>query len=120
MRFRLNHASTTGKPAAEREFSIWVGDLSTDVDDYSLYRAFAAKYNSIRTAKVILDSSGFSKGYGFVRFANEEEQKNSLITMNGYRGLGTKSLKICNAVPRPWNKISGYILIIHILLNKKN
>ncbi|XP_024879759.1 tRNA selenocysteine 1-associated protein 1-like, partial [Temnothorax curvispinosus] len=82
VRFRLNHASTTGKPAAEREFSIWVGDLSTDVDDYSLYRAFAAKYNSIRTAKVILDSSGFSKGYGFVRFANEEEQKNSLITMN--------------------------------------
>lgn len=29
--------------------------------------------------------------------------------MNGYRGLGTKSLKICNAVPRPWNKLSGYI-----------
>ena len=24
--------------------------------------------------------------------------------MNGYRGLGTKSLKICNAVPRPWSK----------------
>ncbi|KAF7988579.1 hypothetical protein HCN44_001152 [Aphidius gifuensis] len=106
VRFRLNHASTTGKPVAEREFSIWVGDLSTDVDDYSLYRAFAAKYNSIRTAKVILDSSGFSKGYGFVRFASEEEQKNSLDTMNGYRGLGTKSLKICNAVPRPWNKIT--------------
>ncbi|XP_053595924.1 tRNA selenocysteine 1-associated protein 1 [Microplitis demolitor] len=107
VRFRLNHASTTGKPAADREFSIWVGDLSTDVDDYSLYRAFAAKYNSIRTAKVILDSSGFSKGYGFVRFANEDEQKNSLVAMNGYRGLGTKSLKICNAVPRPWNKLTG-------------
>jgi len=66
-----------------------------------------------------LDSSGFSKGYGFVRFANEEEQKNSLITMNGYRGLGTKSLKICNAVPRPWNKISGYALT-YILKNKNN
>lgn len=104
VRFRLNHASTTGKPVAEREYSIWVGDLSTDVDDYSLYRTFAAKYNSIRTAKVILDNSGFSKGYGFVRFANEEEQKDSLVTMNGYRGLGTRSLKICNAVPRPWNK----------------
>lgn len=104
MRFRLNHASTTGKPAAEREYSIWVGDLSTDVDDYSLYRTFAAKYNSIRTAKVILDSSGFSKGYGFVRFANEDEQKDSLVTMNQYRGLGTRLLKICNAVPRPWNK----------------
>ncbi|XP_014218636.1 tRNA selenocysteine 1-associated protein 1 [Copidosoma floridanum] len=106
VRFRLNHASTTGKPSIEREYSIWVGDLSTDVDDYSLYRTFAAKYNSIRTAKVILDSSGFSKGYGFVRFANEEEQKDSLSTMSGYIGLGTRSLKICNAVPRPWSKMS--------------
>ncbi|XP_043469757.1 tRNA selenocysteine 1-associated protein 1 isoform X3 [Leptopilina heterotoma] len=107
VRFRLNHASTTGKPASDREFSVWVGDLSTDVDDYSLYRTFASKYNSIRTAKVILDNNGFSKGYGFVRFANEDEQKNCLVAMNGYRGLGTKSLKICNAVPRPWSK-SGY------------
>lgn len=104
VRFRLNHASTTGKPASDREFSVWVGDLSTDVDDYSLYRTFASKYNSIRTAKVILDNNGFSKGYGFVRFANEDEQKNCLVAMNGYRGLGTKSLKICNAVPRPWSK----------------
>ncbi|KAJ8673112.1 hypothetical protein QAD02_004374 [Eretmocerus hayati] len=106
VRFRLNHASTSGKPTTEREYSIWVGDLSTDVDDYSLYRTFAAKYNSIRTAKVILDSSGFSRGYGFVRFALEDEQKDSLISMSGYRGLGTRPLKICNAVPRPWNKVS--------------
>lgn len=110
VRFRLNHASTTGKPASDREFSVWVGDLSTDVDDYSLYRTFASKYNSIRTAKVILDNNGFSKGYGFVRFANEDEQKNCLVAMNGYRGLGTKSLKICNAVPRPWSK-SGFVEI---------
>ena len=50
---------------------------------------------------MILDSSGFSKGYGFVRFGSEEEQKNSLTSMNGYIGLGTKALKICNAVPKP-------------------
>lgn len=48
-----------------------------------------------------MDSSGFSKGYGFVRFGSEEEQKNSLTAMNGYVGLGTKALKICNAVPKP-------------------
>lgn len=50
---------------------------------------------------VILDSSGFSKGYGFVRFGSEDEQKDSLTSMNGYVGLGTKALKICNAVPKP-------------------
>lgn len=50
---------------------------------------------------VILDTSGFSKGYGFVRFGLEEEQKAALYEMNGYIGLGSKSLKICNAVPKP-------------------
>lgn len=50
---------------------------------------------------VILDNSGFSKGYGFVRFGSEDEMKDSLVSMNGYIGLGTKALKICNAVPKP-------------------
>lgn len=103
VRFRLNAASSNANKllANEREFSVWVGDLSPEVDDYNLYRIFSNKYSSIKTAKVILDSSGFSKGYGFVRFGLEEEQKSALYEMNGYIGLGTKPLKICNAVPKP-------------------
>lgn len=102
IRFRLNSASNSNKLLGnEREFSVWVGDLSPEVDDYNLYRVFSNKYASIKTAKVILDSSGFSKGYGFVRFGLEEEQKSALYEMNGYIGLGTKPLKICNAVPKP-------------------
>lgn len=49
---------------------------------------------------VILDNTGFSKGYGFIRFASEEEQKHSLAHMNGFKGLGTKPLKISTAVPK--------------------
>ncbi|KAJ8717188.1 hypothetical protein PYW08_005587 [Mythimna loreyi] len=103
VRFRLNTASREARAnmQTEREFSVWVGDLSPDVDDYSLYRIFASKYSSIKTAKVILDSSGYTKGYGFVRFGNEEEQRNALYAMNGYTGLGSKPLKICTAVPKP-------------------
>lgn len=103
VRFRLNTASREARAnmQQEREFSVWVGDLSPEVDDYSLYRVFAAKYSSIKTAKVILDSSGYTKGYGFVRFGNEEEQRDALYAMNGYTGLGTKPLKICTAVPKP-------------------
>jgi len=102
VRFRLNNASNnTSRQIIDREFSVWVGDLSPDVDDYNLYRVFSSKYNTIKTAKVILDNSGFSKGYGFVRFGSEDEMRDSLITMNGYIGLGTKSLKISNAVPKP-------------------
>jgi len=52
VRFRLNSASNSNKlPGNEREFSVWVGDLSSDVDDYSLYRSFSTKYTSIKTAK---------------------------------------------------------------------
>ncbi|CAD0203231.1 unnamed protein product [Chrysodeixis includens] len=103
VRFRLNTASREARAnmQQEREFSVWVGDLSPDVDDYSLYRVFASKYSSIKTAKVILDSSGYTKGYGFVRFGNEDEQRNALYAMNGYTGLGSKPLKICTAVPKP-------------------
>ncbi|XP_047996805.1 tRNA selenocysteine 1-associated protein 1 isoform X3 [Leguminivora glycinivorella] len=109
VRFRLNTASREARAnmQSEREFSVWVGDLSSDVDDYSLYRVFASKYSSIKTAKVILDSSGYTKGYGFVRFGSEEEQRNALYAMNGYTGLGTKPLKICTAVPKPKGPPTG-------------
>lgn len=108
VRFRLNSATNNNKILGpiEREYSVWVGDLSTEVDDYSLYKAFAGKYNSIRSAKVILDGGGFSKGYGFVRFGLEEEQRSALYEMTGYVGLGTKALKICNAVPKPKGELA--------------
>ncbi|CRL06805.1 CLUMA_CG019605, isoform A [Clunio marinus] len=103
VRFKLNCATTSQNKAllADREFSVWVGDLSSDVDDYNLYRVFSAKYQSIKTAKVIMDDSGFSRGYGFVKFGLEEEQKSALYEMNGFIGLGSKALKICSAVPKP-------------------
>ena len=44
--------------------------------------------------------TGQSKGYGFVRFANEEEYKDALVTMNGYRGLGSRPIKVSPAIPR--------------------
>ncbi|XP_061386616.1 tRNA selenocysteine 1-associated protein 1 [Musca vetustissima] len=108
VRFRLNSASNSYKmPGNEKEFSVWVGDLSSDVDDYQLYKAFSSKYTSIKTAKVIIDSSGFSKGYGFVRFGIEDEQQSALYEMNGYIGLGSKPLKICNAVPKPKGELGA-------------
>lgn len=52
VRFRLNNASNnTSRQFIDREFSVWVGDLSPDVDDYNLYRVFSSKYNTIKTAK---------------------------------------------------------------------
>jgi len=100
VKFKLNHAGVGGKNQAEREFSLWVGELSPDVDDYVLYKGFASRYRSVRQAKVIVDNNGLSKGYGFIRFAAEEEQKDAMVNMPGYKGIGLKALKISMAVPK--------------------
>jgi len=99
-KFRLNHTSLGGKQAMERDYSLWIGDLSPDVDDYTLYKGFASRYPSVRLAKVILDTNGFSKGYGFVRFADEDEQKDALLQMNGFKGIGSKALRVSIAINR--------------------
>ncbi|CAH0391996.1 unnamed protein product [Bemisia tabaci] len=98
-RFRLSYSNARPSPA-EKDLSVWVGDLSTDVDDYQLFKAFSAKYHSLRLAKVVVDNSGHSKGYGFLKFGSEEEMKHCLQNMNGYTGLGSKAVKVSSAVPK--------------------
>jgi len=96
VRFKLNHNSTRLQPG-EADTSIWVGDLTPEVDDFALYRFFTHRYGSIRCAKVVLDESGFSKGYGFVRFGSEAEQQHALGSMTGEMGLGSKPIKVSMA-----------------------
>lgn len=96
VRFKLNHNSTRLQPG-EPDTSIWVGDLTPEVDDYALYQFFTQRYQSVRCAKVVLDDAGFSKGYGFVRFASEGEQQHALSQMSGEVGLGSKPIKVSMA-----------------------
>jgi hypothetical protein len=96
IRFKLNHNSTRLQQG-EVDTSIWVGDLTPEVDDYALYRFFIGRYTSVRCAKVVLDETGFSKGYGFVRFGLEQEQQHALSNMTGELGLGSKPIKVSMA-----------------------
>lgn len=96
VRFKLNHNSTRLQPG-EVDTSIWVGDLSPDVDDFALYQFFTQRYQTVRCAKVVLDESGFSKGYGFVRFGLESEQQHALANMTGESGVGSKPIKVSMA-----------------------
>lgn len=96
VRFKLNHNSTRLAPG-EIDTSIWVGDLTPEVDDFALYRYFTQRYATVRCAKVVLDESGFSKGYGFVRFGSEQEQQHALGCMTGEMGLGSKPIKVSMA-----------------------
>jgi len=99
IRFKLNHNSNRLLPG-EKNHSIWVGDLTPEVDDLQLYRFFSARFQSIVSAKVVLDDSGFSKGFGFIRFGNEQEQQTAMTSMMGVSGLGGKPIKVSIAVQK--------------------
>jgi hypothetical protein len=50
VRFKLNHNSNRLLPG-ERNFSVWVGDLTPEIDDLQLYRFFSARFKTIVSAK---------------------------------------------------------------------
>ncbi|XP_075520959.1 polyadenylate-binding protein RBP47-like [Primulina tabacum] len=85
--FRLNWAGFSAsdrRPEAGSDLSIFVGDLATDVTDEMLHDIFASKYPSVKGAKVVIDlSTGRPKGYGFVRFGDENDRSQALTEMNG-------------------------------------
>jgi len=101
VRWRLNHSSNRLLPG-EKDFSVWVGDLTPEVDDLQLYQFFSKRFQYLISAKVILNERGLSRGYGFIRFNNEVEQQTAMTSMNGISGLGGKPIKV-SAV----NRIKG-------------
>jgi len=75
-------------------FQIFVGDLSPEIDDKSLYTAFAS-FGSCTDARVMWDqNTGRSRGYGFVSFKRKEDAERALTGMNGEL-LGNRSIR-CN------------------------
>ncbi|KAF6165606.1 hypothetical protein GIB67_021876, partial [Kingdonia uniflora] len=86
--FRLNWASFgigERRPDAGPEHLIFVGDLAPDVTDYLLQETFRAQYPSVRGAKVVTDpNTGHSKGYGFVKFAEEMERNRAMRFQQPY------------------------------------
>ncbi|XP_059596371.1 polyadenylate-binding protein RBP45-like isoform X1 [Vitis vinifera] len=85
--FRLNWASFgvgEKRPDNTPDFTIFVGDLASDVTDYMLQETFRVHYPSVKGAKVVTDRlTSRTKGYGFVRFGDESEQLRAMTEMNG-------------------------------------
>ncbi|WOL10393.1 polyadenylate-binding protein RBP45-like [Canna indica] len=101
--FRLNWA-TCG--AGDRrgddgsDYTIFVGDLAADVTDYLLQETFKNRYSSVKGAKVVTDKlTGRSKGYGFVRFGDLNEQTSAMTEMNGVY-CSTRPMRIGQAANR--------------------
>lgn len=102
--FRLNWAAfSTGDkrtPEPGSDLSIFVGDLAADVTDTLLHETFANRYSSVKGAKVVVDSNtGRSKGYGFVRFGDENERSRAMTEMNG-EYCSSRPMRIGVATPK--------------------
>ena len=112
--FKLNWATGGGlgdKNYHGPEYSIFVGDLGPEVNDYILHATFYQRYPSCRSAKVVTDAmSGLSRGYGFVRFTDENEQQRAMVEMQGQLCAG-RPMRISVATPKnrnmPWNAWMG-------------
>ncbi len=86
--------------ASAAEFSLFVGDLSPEVTDTILTQTFLSKYPSTKTANVLTDpASGASRGYGFVRFLDENESQRAILEMNGYF-LNGRPIRVSTATPK--------------------
>lgn len=97
----------------EKEHDIWVG-LDTTVDNASLYKVFASRYSSVRSANVMFDRiSGRSKGHAFVRFGHQFEPNKAIRAINGYVGLGEFPLNVKEAVRRSEKTLSEPFTFFH-------
>ena len=102
--FKLNWASGGG--LADRrddrgpEYSIFVGDLGPEVNEYVLVSLFQSRFPSCKSAKIMTDPlSGMSRGYGFVRFSDESDQQRALSEMQGVY-CGNRPMRISTATPK--------------------
>jgi cold-inducible RNA-binding protein len=78
---------------------LYVGNLSKQVTDAQL-NELAAPYGAVSTANVATErSTGFSKGFGFVEFSNDDEGRAAMTALDG-RDIHGQALKVNEAKPR--------------------
>ncbi|XP_024979911.1 oligouridylate-binding protein 1-like [Cynara cardunculus var. scolymus] len=75
-------------------FNIFVGDLSPEVTDATLFSCFSV-YSTCSDARVMWDQkTGRSRGFGFVSFRSQQEAQSAINDMNG-KWLGSRQIR-CN------------------------
>jgi RNA recognition motif-containing protein len=79
--------------------NIYVGNLSRDVTDADLQKAFEA-FGQVASVTIIKDKfSGQSRGFGFVDMPNKNEAESAIAGMNGKELMG-RALNVNEARPR--------------------
>jgi len=80
--------------------NIYVGNLSRDVTEDELRKAFEA-FGQVTSVNVIKDRySGESRGFGFVEMTTNSEAQAAITGLNG-TSLKERTLTVSEARPRP-------------------
>ncbi|CAI8610959.1 unnamed protein product [Vicia faba] len=92
---KVNWAYTRGqREDTSGHFHIFVGDLSPEVTDATLYACFSV-YSSCSDARVMWDQkTGRSRGFGFVSFRIQQEAQSAINELTG-KWLGSRQIR-CN------------------------
>lgn len=92
---KVNWAFSSGqREDTTGHFNIFVGDLSPEVTDATLYANFSC-YATCSEARVMWDQrSGRSRGFGFVSFRYQHDAESAIVDMNG-KWLGNRPIR-CN------------------------
>lgn len=79
----------SNSPSSLNDYSIFVGDLPQNINEQILLQTFKSRYPSCCGVKVMIDqTTGNIKGYGFVKFTSEDDQRRALVEMQGFILLG--------------------------------
>lgn len=74
-------------------FHVFVGDLSPEINDETLRKAFAA-FGTLSDARVMWDlATGKSRGYGFLAFKDKPDADQAINAMNG-EWLGSRAIRV--------------------------
>ncbi|KAL5699771.1 Oligouridylate-binding protein 1B [Ranunculus cassubicifolius] len=92
---KVNWAYASGqREDTSAHFNIFVGDLSPEVTDATLYACFSV-YPSCSDARVMWDhKTGRSRGFGFVAFRNQQDAQSAINDLTG-KWLGNRQIR-CN------------------------
>ncbi|KIR26554.1 nucleolysin TIA-1/TIAR [Cryptococcus deuterogattii 99/473] len=92
---RVNWAyqGNQNKEDTQHHYHVFVGDLSPEVNDDVLSKAFGA-FGSLSEARVMWDmNSGKSRGYGFLSFRDKADAEQAIASMNG-EWLGSRAIRV--------------------------
>lgn len=86
--------ASTQREDTSGHYNIFVGDLSPEVTDATLFTCFSV-YTSCSDARVMWDqTTGRSRGFGFVSFRSHQDAQSAINDLNG-KWLGSRQIR-CN------------------------